>query len=179
MKNWWQRGRRLNTVIGRVMKFGVQRALDQCILWSFRLFALSGLIFAQMKKTRFSRFESIWTYLLQSSLFFMKSWALHWTPAMCLRVRTSRYDIFLSRECINYHSGALFESFEVAILQQNWFGIELGLSNRVNMAVALTYMYRLMFKNVSGMVFSKFATTFYYDLKLSGSVLCNETQKKG
>ena len=36
--------------------------------------------------------------------------------------------------------------------------IELGLSNRVNMAVALTYMYRLMFKNVSGMVFFKVAT---------------------
>ena len=46
------------------------------------------------------------------------------------------------------------------------------------MAVALTYMYRLMFKNVSGMVFSKLATTFYYDLKLSVSVLCIETQKK-
>ena len=51
--------------------------------------------------------------------------------------------------------------------------------NKVNLAVALTYMYRLMFKNVSGMVFSKFTTIFYYDLKLSGSFLCNETQKRG
>ena len=46
------------------------------------------------------------------------------------------------------------------------------------MAVALTYMYRLMFKNVSGIGFSKVATTFYHVLKLSGSVLCNETKKK-